>query len=480
MVPAHEIKETPKPASEALARQHGERHKRRLWLKNLLQQETRRNLLTSSAIMALAAPAALAVLIAKVLNPLGLSNLSNKLRERYEMPVPTQVALTAATDAPEGTIEHNRLGFSLEEQVDRLEAFLRNIGLVDGFSRLPIIVGHGSSSENNPHRAAYDCGACSGRHSGPNARILAAIGNRPAVRERLREKNIDIPGDTWFIGAFHNTCNEQVDWFDLDQVPTTHRQELSGIRNDIAEACHHSAQERCRKFFSAPKHPDRKKALAHIEGRSWDFSQARPELGHATNAWAVIGRRSITQGAFFDRRVFLISYDPTTDPSGEIIERLLLANGPVGAGISLEYYFSTVDNEAYGCGTKILHNITGLFGVMEGASSDLRTGLPRQMIEIHEAMRLQVVVEAKTELLTEIYMRQPPLQELVGNGWLLLSAKDPDSDRIDVFYPDKGWVRWDGPVSPLPTVKHSIDWYDGQMEPLTPVLLQQPEVASHA
>lgn len=165
-------------------------------------------------------------------------------------------------------------------------------------------------------------------------------------------------------------------------------------------------------------------------GRALDFSQARPELGHATNAAAVIGRRSLTQGAFFDRRVFLISYDPTQDPEGKVLEAILLAAGPVGVGISLEYYFSTVDNERYGCGSKVTHNLTGLFGVMEGAASDLRTGLPKQMIEIHEAIRLQVVVEAKTAVLAEIYERQPPLQELIGKGWLLLSAMDPDSGEI--------------------------------------------------
>ena len=170
--------------------------------------------------------------------------------------------------------------------------------------------------------------------------------------------------------------------------------------------------------------------------RANDFSQARPELGHATNAAAFIGRRSMSQGAFFDRRVFLISYDPNQDPEGTVLEAILLAAGPVGAGINLEYYFSTVNNERYGCGTKITHNVTGLFGIMEGTSSDLRTGLPKQMIEIHEAMRLQVVVEASIEVLTRIYQRQPPLQELIGNGWLLLSAKDPDSGAIHVFTPD--------------------------------------------
>ncbi|MBA1331068.1 hypothetical protein QQ73_07880, partial [Candidatus Endoriftia persephone str. Guaymas] len=81
--------------------------------------------------------------------------------------------------------------------------------------------------------------------------------------------------------------------------------------------------------------------------------------------------------------------------------------------------------------------------------------------------------------LTEIYLRQPPLQELVGKGWLLLSAKDPDSERIDVFYPDKGWVRWQGKLEPLPSVECSADWYNGQMDPLTPVLLKQPGATDH-
>jgi hypothetical protein len=480
MVPTHEIREYAKPEAQDLAQEHRQRHEWRIRLKDLLHQETRRNLVGSAAIMALAAPGALAVLTAKLLTPLTLSQLSERFRVGFEKPVPTDIAITAALDAPEGTTAHNRLGFSDSEQVERLEGFLRNIGLVDGFSRLVIVMGHGSSSENNPHRAAYDCGACSGRHSGPNARILAAIANRPVIRERLRERDIEIPRDCWFIGAFHNTCDEQIDWFDLDQVPDSHHQELTQIRRNLDDACRESAHERCRKFFSAPQGANRKRALRHIQGRARDFSQTRPELGHATNAAAFIGRRAATRGVFFDRRLFLISYDPTTDPDGRVLERLLLANGPVGAGISLEYYFSSVNNELYGCGTKVLHNVSGLFGVMEGTTSDLRTGLPRQMIEVHEAMRLQVIVEAKTELLTEIYQRQPPLQQLIGNGWLLLSAKDPDSPHIDVFYPQRGWIPWTGPLGSLPTVARASDWYAGRMEPLAPVLLQQPELPNRA
>ena len=181
----------------------------------------------------------------------------------------------------------------------------------------------------------------------------------------------------------------------------------------------------------------------------------------------------MSRGTFYDRRVFMISYDYTTDPSGEVLERLLLANGPVGAGINLEYYFSTVDNDNYGCGSKITHNITGMFGVMDGAGSDLRTGLPKQMIEIHEAMRLQVVVEASVEMLTMIYTRQPPLQELIGNGWLLVSAMDPESGEITLFKPDRGFVPWQGQSSALPTVSSSKAWYSGHSEPLSPARIEQ-------
>jgi uncharacterized protein YbcC (UPF0753/DUF2309 family) len=91
----------------------------------------------------------------------------------------------------------------------------------------------------------------------------------------------------------------------------------------------------------APPRPCR-----HVEERAVDLSQARPELGHATNAACFVGRRALTHGLFLDRRAFLVSYDPGIDKTGEILERILLAVGPVGAGINLEYLFSTVDASA--------------------------------------------------------------------------------------------------------------------------------------
>ena len=475
VTPSHEIRETVKDDVTDQLETHQRRYNFRKLVRDLLYHETRRNLLSSAMTLLLAAPASLLALTGKVFSPFYSGQLTTRLRRRFDLDIPTTVLMTASDDGSDATPEHPRLGFTTAEQVDRVAAFLRTIGLTDVFAPLVVITGHGSSSENNPHRAAYDCGACSGRNSGPNARLFAALANRPEVRAGLEKQGIIIPDDCWFIGASHNTCNDFVEWFDTNTVPASHLEVFSTLQKEVDKTIEWSAHERCRKFASAPRNPSRHTALRHIMGRATDFSQARPELGHATNAAAFIGRRSITQGAFFDRRVFLISYDPTTDPDGKIVEAILLAAGPVGAGINLEYYFSTVNNDRYGCGSKTTHNVTGFLGVMEGTSSDLRTGLPRQMIEIHEAMRLQVIVEAKIEILTEIYTRQPALQELVGNGWLLLSAKDPDSEAIHVFDPSRGWNLWQGEHSELPTVGKSSDWYSGRSEPLDPALIEPEE-----
>lgn len=479
VTPSHEIREVARPGAETRRDQRAQRRRWRQRAANLLFQESRRNLLSTSLAMLPLAPAALAMLAAKLMAPLATGRLVERWRQGYEPEVPSEVAINAGEKAMPASPESPRLGFTDSEQAERVQGLLRSIGLSSGFARLVVILGHGSSSQNNPHRAAYDCGACSGRHGGPNARVFAAMANRPEVRQALRHLGLEIPADTWFLGAFHNTGNEDLQWFDLDRLPQALQPDFDQLRQDLLAATRRSAQERCRKFASAPRRPGPEAALDHVAARAYDFSQARPELGHATNAAAFIGRRAMSRGLFFDRRVFLISYDPTQDPEGRILEAILLAAGPVGAGINLEYYFSTVNNEGYGCGTKVTHNINGFFGVMEGTSSDLRTGLPRQMIEIHEPMRLQVLVEADTEILSAIYQRQPPLQELIGNGWLLLAAKDPERPRIQVFHPGRGWEPWADRGGELPRVATSADWYADSMDPLPPALIAAGAVADH-
>ena len=481
VIPAHEVRETVRPGHEASLRKHDKRRSLRLKIKNLVYQGTRRNLLSSALLILFAAPAALLILLAKIVAPLTAGRWSERLQIRFDASVPTEVAVSTEHPDQEATAEHPRLGFTDSEQADRVQGFLRNIGLQKDFAPLVVMMGHGSSSQNNPHLAAYDCGACSGKHGGPNARAFAAMANRPEIRALLRERGIDLPDDSWVLGAEHDTCSESITWYDSDALPEQLQENFMRLKQDLAVATLGSAHERCRRFASAPDNPTLAQARRHIAGRARDFSQARPELGHATNAAAIVGRRSVSQGAFFDRRVFLISYDPDQDPTGEVLEGILLAVGPVGAGINLEYYFSTVNNEQYGCGSKVTHNVAGLLGVMQGASSDLRTGLPRQMIEIHEAMRLQLVVEVSTEILTEIYQRQPMLQQLIGNGWLLLSAKDPHSGVISVFKPEQGFVPWQGDRKALPGVACSTDWYRGHRDPLPPALIENPtdRVAGH-
>ncbi|MBF0628913.1 MAG: DUF2309 domain-containing protein [Magnetococcales bacterium] len=471
VTPAHEVHEQPLAGAETRL----DRHQRWLawlaWWRRLTTRESHRGLLVPILLPLLLAPWNLLSLLARGWFPGPWDRLLARWAGWFDPEVPTGVTLLAGDEAPPATPEQPRIGFTLDEQAERVAGFLRTIGLTDGFAPLVVIFGHGSSSQNNPHLAAYDCGACSGRHGGPNARLFAAMANHPEVRLRLKSQGIEIPSDTWFMGGEHNTGNEQLVWFDLDHLPATQRPALARLNDHLEAARLGSAHERARRLASAPHGPSAKAALAHMMRRGVDFSQARPELGHATNAVALIGRRSVTRGVFFDRRMFLISYDPTRDPEGTIVEGILLAAGPVGAGISLEYYFSSVDNERFGCGTKVAHNLIGLFGVMDGTASDLRTGLPRQMIEIHEPMRLLVVVEQKTEILTAIYLRQEPIRELVGQGWIELAAMDPESGEIQHFSPRLGWQAWQGDGLPLPVVPDSTTWYAGHTGPLPPALI---------
>jgi uncharacterized protein YbcC (UPF0753/DUF2309 family) len=478
VIPVHEVRETPAEDDLDNGRRHQQRHRLLQKGQQLLLQNSRRGIFLPVLLAAAAAPATLGVLIGKILAPRPFGRLLAYLQNHFEKPVKTRIEYQAPSDSPEASIESPRLGFTPIEQADRVQTMLRSTGLLDGFAPLVTILGHGSRNQNNPHASAYNCGACSGRFSGPNARLVAAMANQDEVRAILAQRGITIPEDTWFIGAEHDTCGETIDWYDLDQLPAEFRVAREKLAKACDQACQLHAQERCRRLASAPQQPDPRQAFNHVLGRSLDFSQVRPELGHATNACAFFGRRSISRGAFFDRRAFLISYDAAQDPTGEILESHLLINGAVGAGISLEYYFSTVDNEHYGCGSKVTHNVTGFLGVMEGASSDLRTGLPRQMIEIHEAMRLLVVVEASTERLTEIYQRQAPLQELVGNDWVVLVAMDPQSGEFQLFDSQSGWLPWQSDNSAITKVDRSADWFTGSSGPLRPALIKTPQEAN--
>ncbi len=296
---------------------------------------------------------------------------------------------------------------------------------------------------------------------GPNARAAAMMLNDPAVRAALAQRSINIPSDTIFIGGQHDTGDDSVQLFDPHYVPQERQEELARAVADFARVCEQNSHERCRRFASASFELTPHSALTHVQSRAQDLAEVRPECGHATNAVCFVGRRSRTIGLFMDRRSFLVSYDPTTDDAdGTILARQLGAVVPVCGGINLEYYFSYVDSVHWGCGTKLPHNITALLGVMDGAGSDLRTGLPWQMVEIHEPVRLLFVIESTPEIVLGIMKRNPQVGQMIRNRWIQLAVLAPNSTEIQLF-DGKEFHRYQPESDSLPIRTQSVEWYRG-------------------
>ncbi len=373
-------------------------------------------------------------LVARVLFP----HLTARIRRRFgsllQPPPITRLQLERYADDPGPNNGH--IGYSADEMARVVLQQLQDLGLTKSeyFSRLFIVCGHGSSSLNNPHESAYCCGACAGKRGGPNARAYAQMANDWRVRAKVASLGITIPDDTIFVGAYHNTCDDSVVFYDLDRMPASHRDDFDDARESIERARRRNAQERCRRFISAPLDISSQEALRHVEARAQDISQVRPEYNHATNALCLVGRRDWSRGLFLDRRAFLNSYDPAQDDAeSSILARILAAAVPVCAGINLEYYFSRVDFVKYGSGSKLPHNIVSLLGVMEGTSSDLRTGLYQQMVEIHEPLRILFVIQTTPEAMLAIMERNARIGRLVRGSWIHLATIDPATSEIQIF-----------------------------------------------
>ncbi len=107
--------------------------------------------------------------------------------------------------------------------------------------------------------------------------------------------------------------------------------------------------------------------------------------------------------------------------------------GPVCGGINLEYYFSRVDNHKLGAGTKLPHNVVGLFGVANSSDGDLRPGLPWQMIEVHDPLRLMIIVEHFPEVVLKTIKSDKAMYEWYNNEWVHLIAVNPENNSYSYF-----------------------------------------------
>ena len=318
--------------------------------------------------------------------------------------------------------------YTAEEATTRLAQLFKNIGAKDNFARLVVVTGHGARQVNNPFLAAYNCGACCGREGGPNARVMARCANDPTVRAMLRaEHGINVPDDTWFVGGYHDTTSDLVDLYDLERVPPGHQADLQRARSILDEARSKNALERCSKFaLTDADSPE--VALKHVEQRSRDVAEVRPELCHSTNAAIIVGRRELTMAKFFDRRTFLPTYDPfNDDEEGTNLQTVITPALVVGSGINLEYFFSTVDA---GAGTKVPVNVVGNFGLQQGTAGDLLIGLATQMSELHSPVRALYLIDAPVARVEKCLGRNKVLLDLVRNNWVKFYVRDPYTQKI--------------------------------------------------
>ncbi len=288
------------------------------------------------------------------------------------------------------------------------------MSLTGNFARLVLLAGHGANVVNNPHASALHCGACGGYSGEVNARLLAALLNDAEVRAGLAPNGIEIPDDTLFVAALHDTTTDQVTLYAGDHPSAAHAADIKQAKAWLGAAGKMARTERALRL-------PRASGQRSIARRSRDWAETRPEWALAGCKAFIAAPRSRTAGKSLEGRAFLHDYDWMQDKSFGVLELILTAPVVVASWISLQYYGSTVAPEAFGGGNKLLHNVTGGIGVVEGNGGLLRAGLPWQSVHdgehfAHEPLRLSVCIEAPREAMTEVLRRHDGVRALFDNA----------------------------------------------------------------
>lgn len=332
--------------------------------------------------------------------------------------------------------EKDRKDIALEEKVAIVKSGFDLMGW-DDFAPLVVFAGHGSHTANNPFGSSLDCGACAASPGRHNARLLATLANDKWVRNSLRmDHNIIIPNDTIFIGAEHNTTTDEIVLFDA-QLPESHKEQLEVLKKNLEKAQETATSERLNVTSGS---------VALAQKKSLNWGETRPEWGLAKNAAFIVGSRDLTEKMHLDGRCFLHSYNWESDTEGTALAGIMGGPMVVTQWINNHYYFSTVDNDKFGGGSKITHNITGQFGVVQGNGGDLKMGLPLQSLKAsdtemyHQPLRLITIIHAPLGRVELILRKNKHLETLLDNEWMYLKVIDTnDANRFKTYKKNYNW-----------------------------------------
>ncbi|GHA33086.1 UPF0753 protein [Devosia pacifica] len=311
-----------------------------------------------------------------------------------------------------------------EAKISAAENVLRAMSLMSGFAPVVLLAGHGATVVNNPYESGLHCGACGGYAGDVNVRLLASLLNEPAVRKGLGERGITIDTDTVFVAALHNTTTDAITLFEDDIPGDIAKPDLSRIKSWLGTAGALARAERALRLPGAKRADD-------VAPRSRNWAEVRPEWALAGCRAFIAAPRSRTAGRSLDGTAFLHDYDFRQDEENDyrVLELIMTAPVVVASWISLQYYGSTVMPTVFGAGNKLLHNVTGGIGVLEGNGGLLRSGLPWQSVHdgaktTHEPVRLSVCIEAPCSAMSAILERHEAVRALFDNRWLHLFALD--------------------------------------------------------